>query len=76
MEPAQADPRVVQQLMFNRILSCVRLSSVDGVTVVGLDANKGTLACNLAGVDFLVSVSVRVSDPATPGSTNSKTAHS
>jgi hypothetical protein len=69
MEPAQADPRVVQQLMFNRILSCVRLSAIEGVTVVGFDSKRGTLACSLAGVNFLVSVSVRVADPATPGST-------
>jgi hypothetical protein len=69
MEQGQADPCVVQQLMFNRILSCVRLSSVEGVIVLGLDAKKGTLACNLAGVNFLVSVSVRVADPAAPGST-------
>jgi hypothetical protein len=69
MEQGQADPRVVQQLMFNRILSCVRLSSVEGVTVVGFDSKEGALACSLAGVNFIVSVSVRVADPATPGST-------
>jgi hypothetical protein len=63
MEQAQADPRVVQQLMFNRILSCVRLSSVEGVTIVGFDAKTGTLTCSLAGVNFVVSVSLREAEP-------------
>jgi hypothetical protein len=59
MEQAQADPSVVQQLMFNRILSFVKLLSVEGVTVVGADARGGTLTCSLAGVNFLVSVILR-----------------
>jgi len=50
MEQGAADPRVVQQLMFNRTLSFVRSLSVEGVTVVGLDATTGTLACSHAGV--------------------------
>ena len=44
--------------MFNRILSFVRLLSVDGVTVAGFDAKTGTLACSLAGVNFVVEVSL------------------
>jgi hypothetical protein len=58
MDQAQAEPNVVRQLMFNRILSFVRLLSVDGVTVTGFDAKTGTLVCSLAGVNFAVSVSV------------------
>lgn len=59
MEHDQADPYVVQQLMFNRILSHVRLLSVDGVTVVGFDAKTGTFTCTLAGVNVFVQVGVR-----------------
>ena len=65
MEQGAADPRVVQQLMFNRTLSFVRSLSVEGVTVVGLDATTGTLACSHAGVNFVVSVSLLEADPAT-----------
>lgn len=64
MDEARADPRVVQQLMFNRILSYVRLLSVDGVTVVGFDPKTSNLACSLAGVNFVVSVSLRDGEPA------------
>ena len=59
MEQAQADPRVVQQLMFNRILSFVRSLSYEGVAVASHDAKTGTLACSLAGVNFVVGVSLR-----------------
>jgi len=52
----QADPRVVQQLMFNRILSSVRLLAIDGVTIAGLDAKAGTFVGGLAGVSFVVNV--------------------
>jgi hypothetical protein len=58
MTHGKPHPRVVQQLMFNRILSFVRLLSVDGVTVAGFDAKTGTLACSLAGVNFVVEVSL------------------
>jgi hypothetical protein len=61
----QAEPRVVQQLMFNRMVSSVRLLSVDGVTIAGFDAKTGTIACSLAGVNFVVTVSLRVAEPAT-----------
>jgi hypothetical protein len=61
----QAEPRVVQQLMFNRMVSSVRLLSVDGVTIAGFDAKTGTLACSLAGVNFVVTVSLREAEPAT-----------
>lgn len=64
MEEAQAHPRVVQQLMFNRVLSYLQLLSVDGVTVAGFDPNTGTLACSLAGVNFVVSVSLKDAEPA------------
>jgi len=55
----QPDPRVIQQLMFNRILSHVRLLWVEGVTVVGFDAKTSTLVCSLAGVSLEISVSLR-----------------
>jgi hypothetical protein len=66
MDQARADPHVVQQLMFNRLLSYVRLLTVEGVTIAGFDAETGTLVCALAGVDFVVSVSVGKADR-TPG---------
>ena len=52
-EGQRAHPHVVQQLMFNRILSHVRLLSIDGVSVLGFDPKTGTLACRLAGVDLV-----------------------
>jgi hypothetical protein len=58
MTHADADPRIVQQLMFNRILSYVKLLSVEGVTVAGFDAKTGTLVGSLAGVNFVVNVSL------------------
>jgi hypothetical protein len=61
----QADPLVVQQLMFNRILSYVQLLSVDGVTIAGFDAKTGTFACSVAGVNVVVSVSLTEVEPAT-----------
>ena len=45
--------------MFNRILSYTKLLSVDGVIVAGFDAKTGTLACSLAGVNFVVRVTLR-----------------
>ena len=59
MKQGQPHPRVVQQLMFNRILSFVRLLSIDGVTIAGFDAKTGTLVCSLAGVNFVVEVSLK-----------------
>ena len=53
------DPRVIQQLMFNRILSHMRLLWVEGVTLVGFDAKTSTVVCSAAGVDVVVSVSLR-----------------
>ena len=58
MEETGADPRVVQQLMFNRILTYVRLLSCDHVKVTGFDANAGTIEGSLAGVVFVVNVSL------------------
>jgi hypothetical protein len=58
-----AHPRVVQQLMFNRILSYVRLLSVDGVTVSGFDAKTSTLACTLAGVSVSIRVTLEDAEP-------------
>jgi hypothetical protein len=58
------DPRVVQQLMFNRILSYVQLLSVEGVSVAGFDSKTGTLACSIAGVTVVVSVSAGKPEPA------------
>jgi hypothetical protein len=56
--PAADYTGAVQQLMFNRILSALRLSSVDGVTITRFDARTGTLEGNLAGVTFVVNVSI------------------
>jgi hypothetical protein len=63
MKEAEADPHVVQQLMFNRLLSFVRLLWVDGVTIAGFDAEAGTVACSLAGVSFVVGVNLREVEP-------------
>jgi hypothetical protein len=52
------DPRVVQQLMFNRILAYLRPLWVDHVTVTGFDATTGTIEANLAGVTFVVNISL------------------
>jgi hypothetical protein len=65
MEQPEADPDVVRQLMFNRVLSFVRSLSYEGVTVADFDAQMGTLACSLAGVGFTVSVNLREPEPAT-----------
>jgi len=56
VEEGNADPHVVQQLMFNRILAYVRLLSVEGVNIAGFDAKTGTLVGSLAGVNFVVNV--------------------
>ena len=57
MNQAEAHPSVVRQLMFNRILSFVQ--SYEHVTVAGFDAKTGTLEGSLAGVSFVVNVSLR-----------------
>lgn len=49
--------------MFNRILSYLRLLSVDGVAITGSNAAAGTLACSIAGVNVVVSVSGRETEP-------------
>jgi hypothetical protein len=54
----EVDPRVVQQLMFNRILAYLRPLWVDHVTVTWFDATTGTIEANLAGVTFLVNISL------------------
>jgi len=59
MERTEVDADIVRQLMFNRILSFVRSFSYEGVTVAGFDAKTGTIACSLAGVNFVVTVSLR-----------------
>lgn len=48
----------VQQLMFNRILQAMKVAAVDGVTITRLDAKTGTLEGDLAGVNFVVNVSI------------------
>lgn len=63
MDEVHAHPRVVQQLMFNRLLSYVRLLSLDGVTLVRSDPKTSTLACSLAGVNFVLSVSLGEAEP-------------
>jgi hypothetical protein len=54
----QADPTVVKQLMFNRILAYLRPLWIDHVTVTRFDAKTGTIEANLAGVNFIVNVSL------------------
>jgi hypothetical protein len=44
--------------MFNRILRSVRLWSIDGVTITRFDPTTGTLEGKLAGVTFVVNVTV------------------
>jgi hypothetical protein len=52
------DPSVVKQLMFNRILEYLRPLWIDHVTVTRFDAETGTIEANLAGVNFIVNVSL------------------
>jgi hypothetical protein len=59
MKAAETNANVVQQLMFNRILAYVRLLSVDHVTVADFDPNTGTVEATLAGVNFVVKVSLK-----------------
>jgi hypothetical protein len=54
----EVDPRVVQQLMFNRLLAYLRPMRVDHVTVTGFDATTSTIEATLAGVTFVVNISV------------------
>jgi hypothetical protein len=56
MKQGEADPNVVQQLMFNRILAFVQ--SYEHVTVAAFDAQRGTLEGILAGVNFVINVSL------------------
>lgn len=67
MKEGEADPRVVRQLMFNRILSHVRLLWVEGVTLVGFDAKTSTVVCSVAGVNVVVSVSLSDTAPEADG---------
>ena len=48
----------MQQLMFNRILAYLRPLRVDHVTVTGFDVKTGTIEASLAGVNFVVNVSL------------------
>jgi hypothetical protein len=65
MQQDRADARVVQQLMFNRILSFLRTLGIDGVTIADVDVKTGTLTCSLAGVTFAVNVILKEVEPAT-----------
>ena len=67
MEQGDADPAVVQQLMFNRILAAVRLLSIDHVTVTGFDPETGDIQGTLAGVNFVVKVSLASTKPSVAG---------
>jgi hypothetical protein len=58
MSHSEASPIVVQQLMFNRILASLRLLSVDHVNVIGFDPKTGSIEASLAGVSFIVNVSL------------------
>lgn len=52
------DPSLVRQLMLNRIHASLRLLSVDHVAVTRFDSKRGTIEANLAGVNFVVNVSL------------------
>jgi len=58
MKQVEFDPSVVQQLMFNRILSFVRSLGDERVIITGWDAKTGTLEGSLSGVNFVVNVSL------------------
>jgi hypothetical protein len=58
MKAVETNADLVQQLMFNRILAYVRLLSVDHVTVAGFDPKTGTVEATLAGVNFVVRVTL------------------
>lgn len=58
MKQADTDPSIVQQLMFYRILSFVQSLSDEQVTVAGYDVRAGILEASLAGVSFVVNVSL------------------
>jgi hypothetical protein len=67
MSQSEANPNVVQQLMFNRILAYVRLLSVDHVNVTGFDTKTGSIEGSLAGVSFIVNVALGAKrDPPSP----------
>jgi len=55
----EADPSVIRQLMFNRIHASLRLLWIDHVTVTRFDSKTGTIEANLAGVNFVVNVSLQ-----------------
>ena len=65
MDQGEADARVVKQLMFNRILALMRSLSDDQVTVAGVNPETGTLQASLAGVNFVVNVSLEDAEPTT-----------
>lgn len=54
---------VVQQLMFNRILAFMQSLSFEHVVVSGFDAETGTVQGSLAGVNFVVNVSLSAPEP-------------
>ena len=58
MSSGKAVPSVVQQLMFNRILAYLRPMWVDHVTVTGFDPKTSTIEGNLAGVTFIINVTL------------------
>jgi hypothetical protein len=62
VEEGELHPSVVQQLMFNRILACVRLLAIDHVSIARFDAKTGIIEGSLAGVNFVVNVNT-VSSP-------------
>jgi len=59
MKQAETDPSIVQQLMFYRILSFVQSLSCEQVIVAGYDVRAGILEASLAGVNFVVNVSLQ-----------------
>lgn len=55
-------------MMFNRILAFVRTLSVDQVILAGFDAETSTVEGKLAGVSFVVNVSLGEQKPTGGGS--------
>jgi len=56
--PGPDYPNTIQQLMFNRILGFVRSLAGEHVTVTAFDPETGTLVGSLAGVNFVVNVTL------------------
>ena len=55
---AEPDPRTVQQLMFNQIPSFVRMSTVEGMTIVASTPRQAPSCAASVGVSIVVSLNL------------------